>query len=409
MADLVIERLGHRGDGVAGFDGREVFVPFALPGERVSATVDGDRAREVRVLSASPDRADPACSHFGVCGGCSLQHLAPGPYAAFKRRLVVDALADRGLSPPVAETISIPPGTRRRATFAGLMAGRRPLVGFNERGSHRIVGVEECPVSVPGLLAIRPALEALTRLFEPRKAALDLAVTVTDAGFDVAVAGIRGRDVERLRLALIEEAGAHDLARLAAGGEVIVERRPPVVMIDGIAVVPPPGGFLQASAAAEEAMAALVVAGVGTAKRIADLYAGVGTFALRLARKATVHAAEGDRAAVAALDRAMRSAGGRGRVTAETRDLTRRPMVEKELDRFDAVVFDPPRAGAAEQSGWIARSTVRRVVAVSCNPATLARDLRLLVDGGYRIETVTPVDQFLWSAHVEVVAVLRRD
>ncbi len=408
MAEFEIDRLGHRGDGLAEVEGRTVYVPFALPGERVAAVLDGDRAREVRVLRTSPDRADPPCPHFGICGGCALQHLAPGPYAAFKRRLVVDALEDRGLHPEVAATVPIPSASRRRATFAGLMAGRRPLVGFNERGSHRIVPVETCPVSMPRMLGARPALEDLTRLFEPRKAAIDLSVTLCEGGFDVAVAGVRPRDVERLRLPLADVAGAHDLARLSAAGEVVVERRAPVVMIDGVPVVPPPGGFLQASAAAEAAIADLVLAGVGGARRVADLFAGVGTFALRRARRATVLAAEGDKAAAAALDRAMRAATGRGRITVEARDLTRRPLVEKELDRLDAVVFDPPRAGAAEQSAWIAKSAVPAVVAVSCNPATLARDLRTLVDGGYRIEAVTPVDQFLWSAHVEAVAILRR-
>jgi 23S rRNA (uracil1939-C5)-methyltransferase len=408
VADLLIDRLGHRGDGIASSAGRSVFVPLALPGERVRADLDGDRARDVVVLEPSPDRVEPPCPYFGDCGGCALQHLAAAPYAAFKRRLVIDALADRGLSPPVEETVLLPPGSRRRTTFAGLKAGRRPMVGFNARASHRIVAVETCAVSVPALLAARPALEAIVRLADPRKAPLDLSVTATAAGLDVSIAGLAGKALERLCLPLVEVAAAHDLARLSAGGEVIVERRAPIVPIDGVMVVPPPGGFLQASEAAEAAMGRIVVDATAGARRIADLYAGVGTFALRLARTAAVTAVEGDRAAAAALDRAVRSTAGRRRVTVEARDLARRPLVESELAPFDAVVFDPPRAGAAEQSAFLARSVVPRVVAVSCNPATLARDLRTLVDGGYRIEQVTPVDQFLWSAHVEAVAVLRR-
>ncbi|HUG61776.1 MAG TPA: TRAM domain-containing protein, partial [Methylomirabilota bacterium] len=374
MAEIVIDRLGHRGDGVADVAGRSVFVPFALPGERVEVEIDGDRAWTVAILTPSPDRVLPPCPHFGTCGGCALQHLSPPAYAAFKRRIVVDALADRGLSPDVGEAILTPPGARRRATFAGIMAGKDPLVGFNARGSHRIVPIATCPVSLPALLGARPALEAITRLLQPRKTAIDLSVTVTTAGFDVAVSSVHARDLDRYRLPLIDLAGAHDLARLSVAWEVVVERRPPVVTIDGVPVVAPPGGFLQASAEAEKAIAGLVVEAAGGARRIADLFAGVGTFALRLARTATVYAAEGDKGAAAALDRAMRSMTGRGRITVEARDLARRPLVEKELDAFDAVVFDPPRAGAAEQSAWIAKSKVPTVVAVSCGPATLARD-----------------------------------
>nr|WP_194303967.1 class I SAM-dependent RNA methyltransferase [Chthonobacter albigriseus] len=404
----MIERLGHRGDGVASFQGRPVFVPYTLPGERIEAEVSGDRAVLGGIIEASPDRVAPPCPQFGVCGGCVLQHLGAGPYAAFKRQLVVDALADRGLAPPVEMPVIVPPNARRRATMAGIMAGKRPIVGFHERASHQVVPIEVCFVVVPEILAGKPALEALTAAVSPRKQPLDLTVTATTAGLDVALNGIVAADVDRLRMKLIDIAGQFDLARLSARGEAIVERRPPVVMIDEIAVVPPPGGFLQASAAAEAAMGDLVVAAVGKARKVADLYAGVGTFAYRLARTATVTAAEGDAGAVNSLERGFRFAKGRNRIMAERRDLTRRPMVEKELEGFDAVVFDPPRAGAAEQCQWIARSKVRTVVAVSCNPATLARDLRILVDGGYRIESVTPIDQFLWSSHVEVVAVLRR-
>nr|WP_255720310.1 class I SAM-dependent RNA methyltransferase [Oryzibacter oryziterrae] len=408
MTELQIDRLGHLGDGMALHDGKPVFVPFALPGETVTVSGSGEHLTLETVLSPSPDRIAPACGHYGICGGCVLQHLAPAPYAAFKRQLVIDALADRGLTPEVAPAVLVPAGSRRRATFAGLMAGSRPLVGFNERGSHRLVTIEACPVLLPNLIDAEPALLQLTGRFQPRKGAIDLTVTATDTGFDLSVRGVAARDIERLRFGLIELAASHDLARLSVMGEVIVERRPPTVSMDGVAVVLPPGGFLQASRAAEEAMAGLVVAAVGKAKRVADLFSGVGTFALRLARTADVLAVEGDAPAVAALDKAARGMTGRHRITAERRDLSRRPMVEKELEKIDAVVFDPPRAGAREQSEWLAKSKVPTVVAVSCNPATLARDLRILVDGGYAIESVTPVDQFLWSNHVEAVAVLRR-
>lgn len=408
MTELLIERLGHRGDGVAHHDGQPVFVPYALPGERVEAEIRGERAEAVTVLAASKTRVEPPCPHFGVCGGCVIQHLADAGVAAFKRELVIEALADRGLSAEVEPTITVPPRARRRGTFAGVMAGRTPLVGFHERASHRVVAIETCFVVTPRLFAILPALRILTGLIQPRKGPLDLTCLETETGIDVAVSPVPATVADRLRVPLIQLAEAHDLARLTVGGEVVVERRPPLVRIDGVAVVPPPGGFLQAAVEAEAAMAEVVLAATAGAKRVADLYSGVGTFAFRLSRHADVLAAESDAAAVASLDRAMRTMTGRHRITPERRDLARRPFVEKELERFDAVVFDPPRAGAPEQSAWLAKSKVPTVVAVSCNPATLARDLRTLVDGGYRIERVVPIDQFRWSAHVEVVAVLRR-
>lgn len=410
LTELVIDRLGHRGDGVVlQPDGKPLFVPYTLAGETVDVDFQGGTARLHRIVTPSPDRIEPACRHFGTCGGCLLQHVAPSAYADFKRQLVIDALADRGLVPEVGETRVVPPHSRRRATFAGIMAGRHPLVGFNERASHRLVSLEECPVVKPQLLAVLPALTALTGLVAPRKGGLDLTVTLTSGGLDVSVAGIAARDVDRLRLPLIELAARFDLARLSAGGEAIVERRPATINIDGVMVTLPPGGFLQASEEAEAIMGELVAAAIpARTKRVADLFSGVGTFSLRLARQAEVLAVEGEVGAVAALDRAARGMTGRHRITTEKRDLARRPLVEKELEKIDAVVFDPPRAGAAEQSVWLARSKVPTVVAVSCNPATLSRDLRTLVDGGYRIESVTPVDQFLWSSHVEVVAVLKR-
>ncbi|WP_139315278.1 class I SAM-dependent RNA methyltransferase, partial [Mongoliimonas terrestris] len=240
MIELEIDRLGHRGDGVATVNGRAVFVPYALPGERVRATLAGDRADEVEILTRSPDRADPPCPHFGICGGCLVQHLAPGPYADFKRQLVVDALADRGLTPPVEPTRTSPPNARRRATFAGILLGRQAVVGFHQRASHAVVDIDVCFVVTPTLLKAKPALQALVSLIQPRKQPIDLTVTESVAGPDIAVGKLPAKDLERLRLPLIQLAERFDLPRLSVGNEVIVERRPPVVRIDGIAVVPPP-------------------------------------------------------------------------------------------------------------------------------------------------------------------------
>mgnify|MGYP001274336129 CR=1 FL=1 len=420
---LTIDRLGHQGDGVATADGAEVFVPFALPGERVRARIEGGRGEVVEIVEASPDRVAPPCPHYTDCGGCTLQHLAAAPYAAFKRRLVEDAFAARGLEPEVGEAIVVPPGSRRRVVLAARRAGGRLLFGFHGRKSHRIVPITACPVAEPAIVAALPALARLAGIAAPKKGDLAVTVVATAAGLDVALGGLSAKDVDRDRLALVETAMAAGFARLAAAGEVVVERTPPMLAFGRAAVVPPPGGFLQAAAAGEAALAGLVTAAIGgagsgdpghkgsasrTATSVADLFAGAGTFTFRLAETARVHAVEGERSALAALDRAARHSGGLKTLTTERRDLFRDPLSPAELARFDAVVFDPPRAGAAAQAGALAASTVPVVVAVSCNPATLARDCRLLVDGGYRLGAVTPVDQFLWSAHVEAVAVLRR-
>lgn len=405
---LTIDRLGHRGDGIAMPDGRPVYVPLALPGETVRAEVSGERGELFEIVSASPDRIDPACRHFGRCGGCLLQHMAPTAYAAFKRDLVVAAFADRGLDPEVADVVAVPPGSRRRVVLAASRAGRHLVLGFHARRSHTLVDIAECPIAVPGIVAALPALREIAAIAMPKKGELTLTVVAGPAGLDVTLGGVGRKEADRLRLPLSVRAMDHGLARLSLGEEILVAARPPAVPFGPALVVPPPGGFLQAAAPAEAAMAALVVQAAEGARRVADLFAGAGTFALRLAATARVHAVEGEAAALGALTQAARATPGLKPVTTERRDLFQRPLAGKELEGFDAVSFDPPRAGAAEQAAALAASKVPVVIAVSCNPATLARDARLLVDGGYRLETVTPIDQFLWTPHVEAVAVFRR-
>nr|WP_069306561.1 class I SAM-dependent RNA methyltransferase [Methylobrevis pamukkalensis] len=407
-ARLTIDRLGAQGDGVAAHAGAPVYLPFTLPGEEVLAEFAGERGDVLEIFSASPERIDPACPHFTDCGGCSLQHLAPAPYAAFKRELVVSAFAARGLAPEVDATIVVPAGSRRRVVLAARREGGKLLFGFHGRKSHRIVPLSACPVSRPEIVGALPGLARLAAVAAPRKGDLAMTVAATATGLDVALGGVPGKDLDRLRLDLVRIAGDIRLARLSAGDEVMMERIAPTVRFGTVDVTPPPGGFLQAAEAGEAALAALVVAAVGKANEVADLFAGAGTFAFRLAETAKVHAVEGDAPALAALDKGLRFAKGLRRLTTQRRDLFRRPVTAKELARFDAVVFDPPRAGASAQAAELAASKVPVIVAVSCNPATLARDARLLVDGGYRLERVTPVDQFLWSAHVEAVAVFRR-
>lgn len=419
IVEVTIEKIGARGDGIARLEGAPVFVPFSVPGDRLRvklglAREQGFAAGIVDILERGATRAEPACKHFGVCGGCALQHLDDAAYGEWKRTLVRESLAHRGLDAvTIGDLIRTKPASRRRANLKALRRANETLLGFYERASRRVVDVAECPVVVPAIERfISPLRDLLHRLLRPGEQA-EIDLTVFTNGLDVTIATSFDAHM-KTRTVLAEFAEAQDLARinwLARGketAETIVARRQPVIEFAGIRVAPPPGAFLQPSAEGEAALIARVTAACEGAKMIADLYSGCGTFALPLAKAARVHAVEGDAAMTAALIAAARSAGLGNRVTAETRDLERRPLSVDELARFDAVVFDPPRPGAKIQAVEIARSKVPLVVAVSCNPASFARDARALVDGGFALREVTPLDQFLWSPHAELVAVFRR-
>lgn len=404
---LTIDHLAHRGDGVAIVDDKPLFVPLTLPKERVAVERKGERGRLISIEEPSPLRVDPSCTHFGTCGGCALQHMEEAAYHAWKEEQVSAALSARGIEAKVSPIIAAATETRRRAVLTAVNAGKRTLLGYHERMTNRVVAIKECVVLTPRIVAALPDLNRLAARLAPRKGELRLSVLDTPAGLDVA-AESADRKASRDFPALGRLAAEADFARLSVNGEVVIEIRPPALDFAGAAMVPPPGGFVQASAEAEAAMATTVIEALSGAKRVADLFCGSGTFALRIARQASVHAVEGDKAALAALDRAWRQSQGLKTVTQEARDLFRSPLRADELEGFDAVVFDPPRAGAKEQAAQIAASKVPSVLAVSCNPATLARDLRLLIDGGYKLKSVQPVDQFLFSPHIEVIAQLER-
>ncbi len=407
--------LGARGDVVAEGAAGRLYVPFALPGEIVEVRPgaprgDGRAADLLRVIEPSPERVAPPCPHFGTCGGCALQHMAPAAEAVWKRDLVVAALGRRGLTDiTVAPTVSVPPGTRRRATLTWRRTRSGLVLGFNERQSHQVVDVQACPVLRPELAALLPRLrEALPAVLAAGTSG-DLQMQWTDSGADVrldlpAAPDLAGRE------ALAALAETLDLARLMlrvdGQDEPVAIRRPPVVTFGGVAVALPPGAFLQPSQAGEDALRTLVLAGLeGVEGPVADLFCGLGTFALPLAARHAVTAVDGDGPAVAAL-------AATGKVRTLVRDLFSDPLAAGDLAPFAAVVFDPPRAGAREQAAALATALAADgpgvVVAVSCAPASFARDARTLVDGGYVLERVTPVDQFAWSAHVELVAVFRR-
>jgi len=411
---LTIARLGSGGDGIADTPGGPVYVPFTLPGETVAVARVKNHATVMSMSVASPERVTPPCVHFGpdgrngTCGGCTLQHAGDALYHAFKRNLVVAALKSKGLTPEVAPLVIARPGERRRVVFTARRTEKGMLLGFNQAGSHHIVSIDHCPIASDGIVLrledIRRVAGAIATSSEPFR----LTVLETLSGLDLAFEGVKTVGDRERRAVTQCVLSLRGIARVSNDGEILIEPQKPEIDFGGVRVSPPAGGFTQATKEAEEAMAGLVLAALGKAKRVADLFAGSGTFALRIARKAKVHAVEGEEKAVKALDHAARNTQGLKPVTVERRDLFRRPLMASELKAYDAVVFDPPRAGAEDQCKELARSGVKTIVAVSCNPVSLARDLAILTAAGYRIRLVTPIDQFLWSAHVEAVAVLEK-
>ncbi len=407
---LLIDRLGHRGDGVVDGADEPMFVPGALPGETVEVdSVPGhpDRRQLLRIERPSPERVAPLCPHFGVCGGCAVQHLEMSAYRAWKRDLVVAALRQAGIEVPVVDLIDAHGEGRRRAVFHARGIGNVLEVGFSAARAHRVIAIDRCPVLAKSLDGALKAAWAIAEVLLPAKKPLDIQVTATDTGLDIDVRG-SGPLTAPLSAELAKVGAEQRLARLTRHGELIAQARPPELRIGTATVALPPASFLQATAEGEATLAKLVLTACAGAKNVADLFAGIGPFALRLATQARVTTADDDGNAASALKRAAAATAGLKPVDVKVRDLFKNPLVPEELDSFDAVVFDPPRQGAQAQSRALAASRVPVVVAVSCNPGTLARDLRLLIDGGYRLTSVTPVDQFRHSAHVEIAARLEK-
>ena len=400
-----VARLNRAGEGVA--PEARLTIPFALPGERAAGIPAEGVLIPETILDPSPDRVAPPCRHFGTCGGCALQHASDAFLARWKREVVETALARRGLAAPFRPVATSPARSRRRATFAGRRTRKTVQTGFHARRSEAVIDIAECPLIRPELLAAKPLLAEATALGAGRGGAIRLALTLSEAGLDLDVREAKPLEGPMLAAAArLAEAG--DLARLSWNGEVVALRRPPWQSFGRARVVPPPGGFLQATAEGEAALTGAVREAMEGARRIADLFSGCGTFSLPLAEGAEVHAVEGDGPALAALDTGWRAAPGLARVTTERRDLFRRPLLAAELDRFEAVTLDPPRAGAEAQVRALAASRVPRLAMVSCDPVTFARDAAILAEGGYRLDWVQVVDQFRWSGHVEVAAALNR-
>ncbi|WP_407965160.1 class I SAM-dependent RNA methyltransferase [Bartonella sp. C271] len=405
--DVIIDHIGVNGHGIAKTAYGLISVPFTLPGEVVNIALHGKYGMPITLKKKSSERVDAVCQHFEACGGCMLQHWHLNAYHFWKQQLVVDAFKRYGLDAVISPLIECGNHTRRRVTLTASVTQKSYIIGFNRYQSHDIIAIKECPVTRSEILSKLDDIRAICALLKNNAKRFHVAVTVVENGFDVAVSGCVVQN-EFVRQKMIRVALSCGITRLSVQGEVLIEQEKPVIYFGDICVEFPIGGFLQATFEAETIMGDIVLTHLKKAKNAADLFAGVGTFTLRMAKKMNVRAIENDGRALANLDQAARIATGLKTVVCEKRDLFRRPLSAKELECFDSVVFDPPRSGAEEQVNELAKTTVARVVAISCNPVTLARDLSLLVAGGYTIEKVVPIDQFLWSPHIEVVATLSK-
>jgi len=415
QVEIAIERIGGQGDGIGLLEGRPVYVPATVPGDRLSVRIaaakgDGLAGEAIELLAAGPTRVEPPCPYFGRCGGCALQQLRDDAYADWKSGLLGEALARRGLGEVTLRPLArVSPGHRRRVRFALGTRGPGLALGFNMRDSHAIVDIEHCLLLVPALdRLIGPLRSGLGGLLPPGGHAA-LEATATETGIDLLIEQTGAEPSAAIRARLGELAERLDLSRVSWGrpgesAEPIALRRAPSVTFGGVPVALPPGAFLQPSIEGEALLLAEVREAIDGAAQIADLFAGCGSFSLALAQGAKVHAVEGDKPATEALQAAIKRANLGHRVTVERRDLERAALQPVELKRFDALLFDPPRSGAKAQAESLARSSLPLVVAVSCSPASFARDARILVDGGYRLDWARPVDQFPWSPHLEIVA-----
>lgn len=400
--EIRIQRLSIQGDGIA--DG-PIYVPFALPNEVVEGEIKDNRIDDAKIVSPAPSRASPPCPHFRVCGGCAVQHASDEFVADWKADIIRTALQAQGLDAEIRPTITSPTQSRRRATFTGRRTKKTIIVGFHGRASNSVVAVPDCQLVLPEIMANLSVMESLTKMGASRKGSIKIAITWSENGADIDIS--EAKEVDGAMLAELGRlAETHKLARLGWNGETVVTRAPPYQFFGNTRVTPPPNAFLQATSAGQNSLVELVLEAVGPAKTVVDLFAGCGTFSLPLSQIAQVLAVEGAAPLLNALDAGWRQATGLKNVRTVKRDLFRNPLLAEEL-QFDAIVIDPPRAGAKTQCEAIAKSSVSRIAFVSCNPITFARDAKILTDAGYAIEWIRPVDQFRWSPHVELVALFK--
>ncbi|WP_375619744.1 class I SAM-dependent RNA methyltransferase [Bartonella sp. TS25HLJMH] len=404
---VIIDHIGPNGYAISNTPYGSIYVPFTLPGEVALVSLRGKYGKLITLEEKSPERIEANCQHFEHCGGCMLQHWRSDFYSSWKRQLVVDALKRHGIDVSVSPLIECGHHTRRRITLTALATQKGHIIGFNRYLSHDVIALKECPVTRLEIMSKLDDIKVLCGLVSNHNKRFHITITSVENGLDVALNGCVVRD-EHIRQKMVHAALSCGITRLSVEGEVLIEREKPLVCFGDVRIELPPGGFLQATFEAENIMSNIILSHLKKAKNAVDLFSGVGTFALRMAKKVNVHAVENDGVALENLNRAARFATGLKTVTCEKRDLFRRPLSGKELECFECVVFDPPRAGAQEQVRELAKATIPCVVAISCNPVTFARDLSLLVASGYTIEQIIPIDQFLWSPHVEIVAFLSK-
>ena len=403
MSEYIVDRLGQLGDGIIDTPNGEIFAPFTLPGEHIEGNIENGRVNSPKIIKPVSDRIKPACKHFKSCGGCSLQHASDTVISDWKIRKTQDALSQVNLHPEFRPIINSKAGSRRRATFAANRTKKGALVGFHGRASDVIIEISECPISDPILLSGMPAFSQFAILGSSRKAVLRISATVSGNSLDVKIDN--GKKLSATEISKFAQiCNQFKILRLMWNDDVIAQSNPPSQKMGLADVIPPSGAFLQATKSGEAALIKTVLEIIGPSKRVVDLFAGCGTFALPISSKATVHALEGDANMIAALDSGWRAAGGLHDIKSETRDLFRRPLMPDEFKKIDAIVIDPPRAGAVSQVVEIAKANVGRIAFVSCNPATFARDASILCNNGYNLDWVQVIDQFLWNPHIELVA-----
>ena len=414
--EIEIKTLGARGDGVSDHEGKPVFVPMTLPGDRLLVKLVGERsgglkAEILELQEQASDHIEPPCQHFGPCGGCTVQHVAPDYYQKWKRDIVIQALRRKGFSGgEVADLIQVEAGTRRRAVFAAEARGKKIDLGFHERESHKVIDIVDCKILTSSLGKILPPMRELLKiLLGPDQSKADITVIDSPAGLDVLVVTDAKLTLEG-REAITAFAEINKIARVAwshpkGEAEPVAIRDKPIQMFGDIPVLPPEGAFLQPSQEGQDILTKLVLDYLPeNVETVADLFSGCGTFTFPLSKKAHVHAVEGDERAIAALTSASRRNDTDHKVTTDCRDLVKDPVTADELLGGDCVVLDPPRTGAKEQCYELAQSDIGTIIYVSCSPTTFARDAKILVESGYALKEVTPVDQFIWSGHLELVA-----
>ena len=399
MDDYHIKHLGHRGDGITE---EGYFAPLTLPQERISAEAEGKLLSNVKILEPSEHRVKAPCPHFKSCGGCALQHASDSFVANWKVDVVRKALAAHGIETDLRPCLTSPTHSRRRASFSARRTKKEALAGFHARGSDVVIDIEHCVLIRPELRVARGLVKALAITGASRKGEITVQINTSEAGLDVEVRGGKLLDTA-LQLSLAQAAEKFSLARLSWEDDVIALRAPPIQRFGRARVVPPPGAFLQATKEGEGALLKSVQTIVVDARSIVDLFSGCGTFSLPIAETKEVHAVESEKTMVQAMDAGWRKAEGLKKLTHEVRDLYRRPLLVDELKRFDAAVIDPPRAGAEAQVRELAKSGLKTIAYVSCNPISFARDGAILREAGYNLAFVQTVDQFRWSSHVELV------